>query len=461
MPSRSSATELSRVLDRSVDPIYVLDARRRIIFANEACAQWTRQSLDELLSAECRYHSMSDETGAVPVAATLCPPPEVFTGHATSVPITFESDGGERSRIVDFVPLIDPDGEVIAVMATARWAKASTTADTLDGSLTSAEQLHARIEAFRRAQRQQYHVDRLIGNSLTIRRVRAQVAALGAGAASVLIVGPQGSGRQHVARAVHHAGHHAASSPLIPLAAPLLGAAFLQTTLRALQRSNGEPLSRPTLLLNDVDHMPAEARGELLLAMRSSEVPLRVISTARQPLLELPGEHRFQPELAAYLSTFVIELPSLSERLEDLPLLAQMLLEECNAAGDKQLAGFAPDALEHLATYSWPGQVDELAEVVRHAHRAAAGPLVRREDLHPRLSLAADAARYPPRVEEPIELERVLAEIERDLIERAIARSKGNKTRAARLLGLTRPRLYRRLVQLGLEAEIVDGVDRI
>jgi DNA-binding NtrC family response regulator len=146
-------------------------------------------------------------------------------------------------------------------------------------------------------------------------------------------------------------------------------------------------------------------------------------------------------------------LPPLADRAEDLPLLAQLFLEEANARGAKQLAGLAPETLDVLAAYDWPGQLDELAEFIHQAHDRAEGSQIIPPDLPQRIFLAADAMRYARQPEETIVLEDFLAEIERELIERALARAKGNKTKAAQLLGMTRPRLYRRLVQLGLATE--------
>jgi DNA-binding NtrC family response regulator len=144
-------------------------------------------------------------------------------------------------------------------------------------------------------------------------------------------------------------------------------------------------------------------------------------------------------------------MPPLAERTVDLPLLGQALLEGINAAGNKQVGGFTPEALDLLAGYAWPGNCDELTAVVAESHARAAGTEIGPRDLPKRLHLAADASHAPPRVTEPIHLEEFLARTERELIERALGRAKGNKSRAAKLLGLTRPRLYRRMVQLGLE----------
>ncbi len=123
-----------------------------------------------------------------------------------------------------------------------------------------------------------------------------------------------------------------------------------------------------------------------------------------------------------------------------------------NGQSAKQLRGFSPEALDRLVQYDWPGEVDELAAIVRESCAAAEGVEVTSDNLPKRLRLAAEAARFPRKPVEPIELEKLLAHIETELIQRALQQAKGNKSQAAKLLGLNRPRLYRRMVQLGLES---------
>jgi len=147
----------------------------------------------------------------------------------------------------------------------------------------------------------------------------------------------------------------------------------------------------------------------------------------------------------------VIQLPPLAERRGDIPLLAQWFVEEANARSGKQVAGLSAEALDRLDAYGWPGNVDELGRVIDEAHRAAEGVEIAVRDLPQPIHLAHAAAAHPRRAEETIVLEQFLARIERELLVRALQRAKGNKTKAARLLGMTRPKLYRRLVQLGLE----------
>jgi DNA-binding NtrC family response regulator len=127
-----------------------------------------------------------------------------------------------------------------------------------------------------------------------------------------------------------------------------------------------------------------------------------------------------------------------------------MLLEENNAQGGPQLSGFSSEALDELVAYPWPGNTDELAQFVAEATGRAAGPVVGTPDLPPRIRLALGAAAFPAPAEERIVLDDFLAEIERELIERALVQAKRNRTKAAGLLGVTRARLHRRLIQLGL-----------
>ncbi len=355
------------------------------------------------------------------------------------------------ARAFEFIPVLDEGQEAVGVLALGILPPAEPGSNKPDREATPAE-LHALLQKLRVDRQDRFQVERLVGETPAMRRTRAQASLAAKNKASVLILGPTGSGRQHVARAIHYSRLPGALGPLVPLACGLLGAELLQASIRGLARPKEAiaPERLATLLLSDADQMPPEAQAELAGFLRIGELPLRIVSTARRPLVELAETGNFRPDLACLLSTITIELPPLEERLDDLPLLAQMFLERVNAAGTKQLAGFRPEALDVLAGYAWPRQLDELAEVVAAAHAQADGPWIEARNLPILLAQADDALRWSRKGEETIVLEKYLGQIERELIERALTRAKGNKTRAAKLLGMTRPRLYRRLVQLGM-----------
>jgi DNA-binding NtrC family response regulator len=239
------------------------------------------------------------------------------------------------------------------------------------------------------------------------------------------------------------------------LACPLVDHDLLQATLRALVRvKSPDGAQLPALILNDVDLLPAAAQVELADALaRSGAASFRVFSTARGPLAELAARDEFRLDLACLLSTLTIRLFALQERIDDLPLAAQWFLEQANARGEKQVAGFSPEALDRMAGYGWPGDVAELEAMVNEVHAACKGAEVGPGDLPPRIAWAAELAAHPRRIEETIDLEQFLGKIERELIERALQQARRNKTKAARMLGMTRPRFYRRLEQLGMAAE--------
>jgi DNA-binding NtrC family response regulator len=295
-------------------------------------------------------------------------------------------------------------------------------------------------------------VERLVGQSAAIVRVREQMKLAAAhSSGTVLIVGPSGIGRQHVARAIHAtANQHEA---FMPVACATLPPELLRSTIAAFSERCNRLADGPvsTLLLADVDRLAPELQLEILRWLDQRPANLRVISTALESLDSLSQRGEFRTDLAQRLSTLVIHLPPLADRREDIPLLAQMFLEDLNGVGDKQLRGFKSEAMDRLVLYDWPGQVDELAALVRQAFAQSEGFEIVPEDLPKQLRLTAEAARFPRQPPEPIDLEKFLARVETELIDRALRQAKGNKSQAARLLKMTRPRLYRRMVQLGLE----------
>jgi DNA-binding NtrC family response regulator len=449
---RSTAPELARLLDRVTRPIYVLDEQLRIAFMNQACRDWLGEAADDLLGRRCYYHSGPELAAADAVAAGLCPPPLVLSGQPATAAVAAPASG-DASRQARFLPLGESAEELIGIVAVLDGDANKPAARPATAAIHEALQLHDDLRRFRRQAALTIGMDRLVGTSPGIRRAAAQVQLACGAAASLLVVGPAGSGSIHVAEAIHYAGKQPGA--LVPLDCALLGAELIHSALQALASAlppGGAPRQN-TLLLAGVDLLPAEIQAELARKLAAPGFPLRLMATAEQPLVESVRRGRYREDLAALLSTITIELLPLAQRREDLPLLAQALLEQANVRGGRQLAGFSAEALDRLDAYGWPGDVDELAAAVAAAHGRAAGPEITPADLPESLHLAAQAAARPRRKEEPIVLDEFLARIERELIRRAVARAKGNKAKAARLLGLTRPRLYRRMVQLGLLTE--------
>lgn len=446
--TRAHIAGLSRLLASAPQPIYALDAERTVVYANPACQAWTGQTADELLGRRCDYQSGYRGDGAVAVVHGLCPPPEAFRGALHAIQVAARDDAGAwRTRWADCLPLgaaTSESGGVLVIVRAADDAGPPTMA-----AAVADQRLHRRLRDVLRAAFEGLGVPPLIGVSPASARVREQVELGGAVDARVLVVGPPGSGRETIARAIH--ARRAQSAPLAPLDCSLLDAGLLESTIVSFTISCAElRLERPAaLLLLDVDRLSADAQHTLAGIIADADTfNIRTLATARQPLVDLAARDQFRADLAFALSTLVIRVPPLAARVSDVPLLAQFFLERFNASGGKQLSGFSADASDQLVAHAWPGNGDELADVVRQACVNAAGPVIQRTDLPDRLVVGAGTR--PAQVDERIVLPEFLAEIEKELLQRALRRTKGDKAKAARLLGVSRASLLRRIQQFGL-----------
>jgi len=465
MASRSIASELLRQLDSSSVPLYLFDEERRLVFANRACADWTGVPVERLVGQIGSYTSTTHGQESAPVDR-LCPPPEVFGGQpARGFVYAVLQDGRLRRRSADFHPLDQGRGAapVLVVCGAANLGddelvSPGGTFHSRAGADDDPQLLHDRVARFHQDQRDRYRLDRLVGDSPAMQVVRAQVRAAIASRANVTVVGPPGSGREHLARLLHYSrGNGSQNKPaetLVPLDCRVLTDEVLAAAADALSAKGRTEAA--TVLLLHLETLPREIQPELVRLFLHRFPNLRLLSTSNAAPDVLGTEERLHVQLAAALNTLVVRLPPLSERRRDIPLLTQQLIEELNARGGKQLRGCAPEAMDALVSYAWPGNLQELRDFVTEAYNRAEGTEITFADLPRRLSYAAEAGHRPTRADETIVLEGFLAGVERELIARALKQARGNKARAARFLGLTRPRLYRRMVQLGMEERPVE-----
>jgi DNA-binding NtrC family response regulator len=471
---------LTQLLDASGRPVYALDGERRLVYCNAALASWLGMERSQIVGRYVEYHSVTAE-GETPrqsmgLLTELCPPPAALAGtQCAGTVATVARDGRLIHRRADFLPLtIDEPSQGIkdggnGATGSRMGMLVLLASDDMSSQELSLElsaeptpdELHRTIRRFRQNQAEQYAVDTLLGTSSGIERVRAQVSAAATSRAHVLIRGRRKSGRAHVARSIFYQQADAETSArLIPLDCAMANEDLLRRTLDSA--GNRAITDYPTLLLLDLEQLPLERQPELLATLKDASFSARVIATVEvgslkgsdNPSALESTSLRIDQRLLDAISTITIDMPSLADRLEDLPLVTQCFLESCNKGSAKQVGSVRADALDLLALYFWPGELNELRAVIAAAHAAATSHEITPADLPPVVHHAAKAAALPRRrPPERIVLDDLLASIEREVIERALAQVGGNKSAAAELLGMTRPRLYRRLLQLGLASE--------
>lgn len=475
-PPKSTVDSLSKLLNASDRPIYVIDEQRRIIYCNAALASWIDLEPKQIVGRRVEFHSEEPKTEdllhAESAALTdLCPPPAALAGETNFGTISCASrDGRLRHRAAEFIALSrqrkrktagtssESEYSSILVVLGAEDLTPQEVAAALSGEPT-VDELHRTIRRFRRGQAQRYSIKSLLGTSSAMEKVRAQVEVAATSTANVLICGPRGSGRSHVARAIHY---HAASDreiPLLPIQCDSLTDDLWTRTLDRVRPARAIS-ERPSLLLENFGAMSAEQQALLLHAIHQNLVNARMMATfsaadaapadEKNNLATVATGTSIDPKLLNWISTIEIHIPRLSDRLEDLPILAQYFLETCNRNNSKQVGSLRGDALDLLALYSWPGDLEQLREAIEAAHAACASHVITAADLPSVLFQAAQAASHVRQKPEPIVLEELLASIEKEAIERTLSETRGNKSEAAALLGMTRPRFYRRLVQLGM-----------
>ena len=441
-------------------PVYLLDERRVVLFFNPAAEALTGWSAGDVVGRTCDYASEADAGDVDALTCALCPPPTAFGGRAASqVVVVPVRGGGVDRRFAIYVPLPTGDDAHVHVLA-ALLPEDQAPGETVHPQ--SAEQLHASLAEMRLQLSREFELESIIAAGPAMRRVASQVRLAGSANVGVHLSGPQGSGREFVARVIHAQGPRRLR-PFVPLDCAALTPFELRRTLQRVFQPDapGEPtpleLQPGTILLKNVTRLPRDVQQSLCEMLTPKGPPTdadaQLLSSDSESLAAAVDESLMISELFHRLTTVAIDVPPLRNRPDDLPLLAQFFLERVNRTSEEQRSGFSRETLRLLTEYNWPGNVRELKAVVEEAHPAATDPLVQPSDLPFRFRTGMDAQRLLPASQpRPIDLETHLRQVERREIERVLKECGQNRTQAARLLGLTRPRLYRRMEQLGITA---------
>ena len=297
---------------------------------------------------------------------------------------------------------------------------------------------------------QRYSFDNILGRSKAMRAVFDQIGAVAETDTTVLLLGESGSGKELVARAIHwRSGRR--QGPFVAVNCAAIPEALLESELFGHERGAFTGADRKrrglfaeaqggTLFLDEIAEMPAPLQVKLLRALQDRtirpvggneeiRIDLRVISATNRDLPAFVRQNRFREDLYYRLAVIPIRIPSLRERPEDIPLLAEHFLRRAGAALGKTLEGFDEDALKWLLHHRWPGNVRELENVIERAATLAAKPTITQDDLRIEFTQAESASELGVRP--------TLAEVESQYIRRILEETRGDKRAAAAILGIS------------------------
>ena len=322
--------------------------------------------------------------------------------------------------------------------------------------------LRARAHETTAAEAESYRIDQLVGRDPGMLETYKLVGQAAARRTNVLIHGETGTGKELVARAIHYNSADM-GEPFVALNCTALPSALLESELfghvkgaftgaHTSRRGRFELAGRGTIFLDEIGDTTAEFQTKLLRVLQEHEyypvgadrperTDARVIAATHRNLEILVERREFRADLYYRLRVMEINVPPLRERMSDLPLLARHLVRRASAALHCPEPTLSDAALGALTRYSWPGNVRELENSLTRAIVVARGDVIRPEHIFASAAAdASDGSRVP-----------TLDEAERGHVERVLALSGGQKSLAARTLGVSRPRLDRLLKKHGLQ----------
>lgn len=301
-----------------------------------------------------------------------------------------------------------------------------------------------------------YDMDSIIGKSNDMEKLKRLALMAAQTASTILITGPCGTGKELFAQAIHNASSRW-YQPFININCAAIPAELAESELFGYEggaftgaSKHGKPgkfelADKSTIFLDEIGDMPLTLQSKLLRIIQEKEVmrvgglhpkkiDVRIIAATNQDLQKLYYEGKFRQDLYYRLKVISLSIPPLINHPEDIPILANYFIEIYNKSNNKQIKGISKDAMNFLQSYDWPGNIRELGNLIERAILFCKEKIIRLEDLginNSNIESGADIFS--------------LSGIERDTILKALQATNGNKSKTAKILGISRSTLYKKL----------------
>ena len=453
---RHDAQERRRIIEAIPQTIVVLGPDGRTLYANQAMLAYTGLTLEEVMAADFR--------------ARVYHPDDVARLHderqealARGLPFANEQrarrhDGPSRWRVIQDKALRDDQGQIL------RW---SATGTDIDERTQAEERMRHENLALREDLARASMFEASVGSSAVLRKVLQQVAKVAPLDSTVLILGETGTGKELIARAIHQAVDasarafirvNGAAIPPALIASELFGHEKGACT-GALQRRLGrfEAAHGGTIFLDEIGDLPGETQHALLRVLQEREfervgssqpmaVDVRVLAATNRDLPAAVAAGTFRQDLWSRLQVFPLQIPSLRERVDDIPVLVEYLIERYATKAGKKIRTISKQTLDLFQAYDWPGNIRERQNVMERAVILCASDTCAVEERWLQREL-------PPRSGPAVPLVAARTEHERALIEAALSACRGRvsgPSGAAAKLGLPRQTLASNITTLGI-----------
>jgi formate hydrogenlyase transcriptional activator len=453
---KKSETELREIVDVIPQSIIVLNPDGKAIYANRVALEYTGLSLDDVRDEDFRGRVFHPDD----VQRLREERHQALSGAAPfeNEQRALGKDGKYRWFLIRYNPLLDEGGKV------SRWYATGT---DIDDRRRAEDRLKNETVALREEIVRSSMFEEIVGSSESLRKVLAQVSRVAPTDSTVLIQGETGTGKELIARAIHNRSKrvnrafirvNCAAIPASLIASELFGHEKGSFT-GALQRRLGrfESADGGTIFLDEIGELPEETQVALLRVLQEREfervggnqtisVDVRVLAATNTDLSTAVAEGTFRRDLYYRLNVFPIRLPALRERVDDIPLLVEYLVDRYAKKAGKKIRSISKDTLSLFQNYDWPGNIRELQNVVERAVVLCDGEV-----------FCVDPSWLVPASPNPtaptIPLVADLAEREKAMIENALREAEGvisGPVGAAAKLGIPRQTLDFKIRKLGI-----------
>jgi two-component system response regulator AtoC len=333
------------------------------------------------------------------------------------------------------------------------------------------ELLRRENELLRKEVKREYSFENIISKNKMMQRIFEVIKKVSPYKSTILITGESGTGKELVARALHYNGDRA-PNPFIPVNCGAIPENLLESELfghakgaftDAIRTKKGlfEEADGGTLFLDEIGELPAQLQVKLLRVLQDGEIrrigeskpiqiDVRIVSATVKDLTREVNEGRFRDDLFYRLNVLPIHVPPLRERKEDIPLLTTHFIKKYSQSMNKNVIGIDSKALEALMNYRWYGNVRELENTIERAIVLADKENIELENLPIEIQDFKDEAPLEPLAEEEYSIKKASRFLEMSLIKRALKKTKGNHTHAAKLLEISHRALLYKIKEYGI-----------
>ncbi len=464
---------LEQVFAHTSDGVFALDNQRRFILFSPACERLTGYAAGEMIGSACTcggtFNCQDEQERSI--QGVLCPGMAIFRGETAAARQRMRirtKDGGQLWVETAYTALLDENGSPQCVLGVMR--DVSDAKQREDRWKESLQNFQEETKRLREQMRQRYGFVSFISRSPRMQVVLEKVHAACGTASPTLILGESGTGKEMLARTIHYNGLQkdgpfftlsCAGTPREQIEAELFG--YVRGSFVGASRDYPGLLKAAdggTLFLDDIDALPDTAQAKLLRVIQDRTVRSigsieqtpaqpRILAATSRSIDDLLRANAMRQDLYYRFSVLQIELSPLRLRKEDLPYLVEHFIGQLNAQSTRRVTDVEPAVWAKLDAHDWPGNVRELHNVIESAFVSGKGPVLLADEV----TLARRHLGQPGGEDvstDHVGLDVLLADIERRAILSALRRAGGQRSRAAKAMGISRSRLYRRMEALGI-----------